>query len=113
MSKRSAAKDPARNVWLQLGFPDAEDHYLKAELVVRLARAIRALELTQQAAARRLGTTQPELSKILGGKFSEVSLERLMRFLTALGYHIEIKIGNARRSEPGEVTIKGSRRRAV
>jgi hypothetical protein len=33
--------------------------------------------------------------KILGGKFSEVSLERLMRFLTAPGYHIEIGAGKA------------------
>jgi predicted XRE-type DNA-binding protein len=112
MTKRSAAKDPARNVWLQLGFPDAEDHYLKAELVVRLAKAMRSLGLTQRAAARRIGTTQPELSKILGGKFTEVSLERLMRFLTALGYPIEIKIGATRRGEAG-VTIKGARRRAA
>ena len=113
MTKRSAAKDPARNVWLQLGFPDAEEHYLKAELVVRLARALRSLGLTQRAAARRIGTTQPELSKILGGKFSEVSLERLMRFLTALGHQIEIKISPARRSVAGEVTIRGARRRAA
>jgi predicted XRE-type DNA-binding protein len=113
MRKRSAAKDPARNVWLQLGFPDAEDHYLKAELVVRLARAIRALGLTQRAAAQRIGTTQPELSKILGGKFTEVSLERLMRFLTALGYRIEIKIDATKRKEAGDVTIKGARRRAA
>jgi len=113
MTKRSAAKDPSRNVWLQLGFPDAEDHYLKAELVVRLARALRTLGMTQRAAARRIGTTQPELSKILGGKFTEVSLERLMRFLTALGYHIEIKIGAAKRNGAGEVTIKGSRRKAA
>jgi predicted XRE-type DNA-binding protein len=113
MIKRSAAKDPTRNVWLQLGFPDAEDHYLKAELVVRLAKAIRDLGLTQRAAARRIGTTQPELSKILGGKFTEVSLERLMRFLTALGHRIEIKIGAAKRNEAGEVTIKGARRRAA
>ena len=113
MTKRSAAKDPARNVWLQLGFPDAEDHYLKAELVVRLARALRTLGLTQRAAARRIGTTQPELSKILGGKFTEVSLERLMRFLTALGHQIEIKISPARRREAGEVTIKAARRRAA
>ena len=113
MIKRSAAKDPSRNVWLQLGFPDAEDHYLKAELVVRLAKAIRTLGLTQRAAVRRIGTTQPELSKILGGKFTEVSLERLMRFLTALGHRIEIKIGTAKRNEAGEVTIKGGRRRAA
>ena len=113
MRKTSPAKDPARNVWLQLGFPDAEDHYLKAELVVRLARAIRALGLTQRTAAQRIGTTQPELSKILSGKFTEVSLERLMRFLTALGYRIEIKIGSTRRNEAGDVTIKGARRRAA
>ena len=112
MTKRSAAKDPARNVWLQLGFPDAEDHYLKAELA-RLARAIRALAMTQRAAAQRIGTTQPELSKILGGKFTEVSLERLMRFLTALGHQIEIKISPAKHSQIGEVTIKGARRRAA
>jgi predicted XRE-type DNA-binding protein len=107
------AKDPTRNVWLQLGFPDAEEHYLKAELVLRLAKAIKALGLTQGFAARRIGTTQPELSKILGGRFSEVSLERLMRFLTALGYHIEIKIAAARKSKAGEVTIKDARRRAA
>jgi transcriptional regulator with XRE-family HTH domain len=58
-----------------------------------LDKAIKSLSLTQRAAAKRIGTTQPELSKILEGKFTEVSLERLMRFLTALGYHIEIKIG--------------------
>ena len=58
------AKDPTRNVWLQLGLPDAEEHYLKAEMVLRLDRAIRSLRLTQRAAAHRIGTTQPELSKI-------------------------------------------------
>jgi predicted XRE-type DNA-binding protein len=62
-AKTHAAKDRSRNVWLQLGFPDAEEHYLKAELVLRLDKAIRALGLTQRAAARRIGTTQPELSK--------------------------------------------------
>ena len=75
----------------QLGFSDAEDHYLKAELVHRLGKAIKSLGLTQGVAAQRVGATQPELSKILRGKFNEVSLERLMRFLTALGFDIEIK----------------------
>jgi predicted XRE-type DNA-binding protein len=109
MTKNSAAKDPTRNVWLQLGLPDAEAHYLKAELVLRLDKAIKALALTQHDAARRIGTTQPELSKILRGKFSEVSFERLMRFLTALGYHIEIKIGAAKANKAGAVTIKDAR----
>jgi predicted XRE-type DNA-binding protein len=113
MTKVHAAKDPTRNVWLQLGLPDAEEHYLKAGLVLRLDKAIKALALTQHAAARRIGTTQPELSKILRGKFSEVSLERLMRFLTALGFHIEINIAAAKANKVGEVTIRDARRRAA
>ncbi len=113
MKKMPAAKDPTRNVWLQLGFPDAEEHFLKAELVLRLDRAIKSMGLTQRVAARRIGTTQPELSKILGGKFTEVSLERLMRFLTALGCRIEIRIGPGQVSEPGEVTIRDARRAAA
>ena len=113
MTRIPAAKDPARNVWLQLGMPDAEEHYLKAELVLRLDRTIEALGLTQRVAAKRIGTTQPELSKILKGKFSQVSLERLMRFLTALGHQIEITIGAAKPKGAGEVTIRDTRRRAA
>src|SRR3979490_2103591 len=66
MTKTPAAKDPTRNVWLHLGFPDAEEHFLKAELVLRLDKAITSLGLTQRAAARRLGATHPEFSKIRG-----------------------------------------------
>jgi hypothetical protein len=29
MTRLPAAKDPTRNVWLQLGFPDAEEHFLR------------------------------------------------------------------------------------
>jgi predicted XRE-type DNA-binding protein len=76
---------------MQLGFADAEEDYLKAELVLRLDKAIKSRHFTQRVAARRVGATQPELSKILGGKLPEVSFERPMRFLTALGYDIEIK----------------------
>ncbi len=113
MTRIPAAKDPTRNVWLQLGLPDAEEHYLKAELVLRLDKAIKTSGLTQRVAAQRVGTTQPELSKILRGKFSEVSLERLMRFLTALGYHIEIKIGAAESKKAGNVIVRDARRRAA
>jgi predicted XRE-type DNA-binding protein len=113
MKRTPPSKDPKRNVWLQLGLPDAEEHYLKAELVLRLSKAIKDLSLTQRAAARRIGTTQPELSKILRGKFSEVSLERLMRFLAALGHQIEIKIGATRENKTGNVIISDARQGAA
>ena len=113
MTRSSPAKDPTRNVWLQLGLPNSEEHYLKAELVLRLYNAIKVLGVTQRIAARRIGTTQPELSKIFRGKFSEVSLERLMRFLTALGCQIEIKIEAGRQNKAGKVVVTDVRRRAA
>lgn len=103
-----AVKDPARNVWLALGLPDAEEHFLKAQLVLRLDRTITRLKLTQAQTALRIGATQPELSKILRGKFTEVSLERLMRFLSALGHRVEIKVGNPRKGRNGEVTVSAT-----
>jgi hypothetical protein len=61
--KTPAAKDPTRNVWLQLGFPDAEEYYLKAELVFRLDKAIKVLGLTQRAAADAWGPPNPSSQK--------------------------------------------------
>lgn len=111
--RKSPAKSPDRNVWLTLGLADAEEHYLKAELMLRLDRAIRAGGLTQRVAAKRVGATQPELSKILNGRFSEVSLERLMRFLAALGHRIEIRIGAAKENEAGDVVVSDVVRRVA
>lgn len=111
--RKNPAKSLDRNVWLALGLPDAEEHYLKAELVLRLDRAVRAVDLTQRAAAKRVGATQPELSKILNGRFSEVSLERLMRFLAAFGHRIEIRIGPAKENKAGDVVVSDVRRRAA
>jgi hypothetical protein len=60
MTKTPAAKDPTRNVWLQLGFPDAEEHYLKAELVLQLDKAIKSQGLT--SAPPRGGSVPPNPS---------------------------------------------------
>jgi predicted XRE-type DNA-binding protein len=99
------AKDPTRNVWLQLGHPNAEEHFLKAQLVARLNGTIERLKLTRQEAAHRVGATYPELSNVLRGNFAEVSLDRLMRYLSSLGHHIEIKISRLCKGRKGHVTI--------
>ncbi len=112
MNKQHPSTDPELNVWLQLGFHDAETHFLKAELALRLHRRISALDLTQVQAAKRIGATQPELSKILRGRFSEVSLERLMRFLAALGHDIEIRVGAPARDR-GEIVVSDTRKKAA
>ena len=80
------------NVFADLGLPNAAEHILKAGLVLRIDRTIRARRLTQTAAAAILDIDQPEVSAMLAGHFRGYSVERLMRFLVALGHDVEIVV---------------------
>ena len=80
------------NVFADLGLADAEEHLIKAGLVVKLGRIIRQRELTQAAAAQLMGIDQPKVSAMLAGQFRGYSVERLMRFLVALGHDVEIVV---------------------
>ena len=51
---------------------------------------ITAKELPQVAAARRMGLSQPDVSRLLNGQFRDVSVEHLMRLLTRLGCDVDI-----------------------
>ena len=80
------------NVYADLGLPDAEKLKIKTGLVIEIRRAMRRLGLTQQAAAQRMGITQPKVSDMMRGDFSNLSERKLMDCLTRLGYNIEIKV---------------------
>jgi len=80
------------NVFEDLGLPDAAEHLIKAGLVLRLSEIIRQRKLTQAAAAELMGIDQPKVSAMLGGQFRGYSVERLMRFLVALGHDVEIVV---------------------
>jgi predicted XRE-type DNA-binding protein len=80
------------NVFADLGLPDAETHYLKAQLVSEIMRVARARKLNQTGLGKAIGVSQPEVSRMFRGHFREYSVERLMRFLTALDRDIQIVI---------------------
>src|SRR5262245_66539993 len=80
------------NVYADLGLKNPKEHALKADLVRQIAAVMKEQELTQTAAARRLGIAQPDVSKLLRGHFRQFSVERLMRFLVALGQDVEIVV---------------------
>ncbi|MBI3679174.1 MAG: XRE family transcriptional regulator [Acidobacteria bacterium] len=85
------------NVFADLGVADADEHLIKAGLVVKIDRIIRQRELTQAAAAQLIGIDQPKVSAMLAGQFRGYSVERLMRFLVALGYDVEIVVKPGKR----------------
>lgn len=70
--------------------PNAEDHFLKAQLVHKIDALLKERGLKQVEAAQLFGVKQPDVSKMLHGDFRQFSVERLLRFLVALGQDVEI-----------------------
>src|SRR5688572_1200495 len=95
------------NVYADLGIKNPDEHALKAELVRQITAVMKEQELTQTAAARRLGIEQPDVSKMLQGHFRQFSVERLMRFLVALGQDVEIVVRPvpAARTKAAQLTV--------
>ena len=103
--KRKITKSSG-NVYADLGIRGADEHALKAELVRQIAGVMKEQQLTQAAAARRMHIEQPDVSKMLRGHFRQFSVERLMRFLVALGHDVEIVVRPvAARAKSAQLTV--------
>jgi len=79
------------------------DNLVKAQLVKKIAGLIRERGLRQIEAAGLFGVKQPDVSKLLHGDFRQFSVERLLRFLVALGQDVEI---NVRPNAVGEPSMR-------
>ena len=95
----------SENVFADLGVPDPETHLAKAKIVQQLSRIIAAQSLTQAEAGTRLGLTQPKVSALLSGQFRGYSVERLLRFVTALHHDVRIVIEPEERQEQGQLVV--------
>lgn len=84
------------NVFADLGLPDADKLKIKTGLVIEIRKAMRNLGLTQQDAAKRMGISQPKVSDMMRGDFTNLSERKLMDCLTRLGFDIEISVRPAK-----------------
>jgi predicted XRE-type DNA-binding protein len=82
----------SRNVFKDLRAPNAEEHFVKAQLVFKIDTLMKERGLKQVEAADLLGIRQPDVSKMLRGEFRQFSVERLLRFLVALDQDVEIVV---------------------
>jgi predicted XRE-type DNA-binding protein len=69
---------------------------------------LRARELTQAAAAKLLGIDQPRVSALFHGRLRQFSLERLIRFLTALRRDVRIVIEEKPGRRRGKVIVEAA-----
>jgi predicted XRE-type DNA-binding protein len=80
------------NVFADIGVPNADEHFVKAQLVFKIDSIMKDRRMRQTEAASILGIRQPDVSKMLRGEFRQFSVERLLRFLVALGQDVEIVV---------------------
>ncbi len=101
------------NVFDDIGVAEPETHLIKAELVRRIGLLIEAGPMTQAEAARRMGMTQPDVSKMLRGHFRPISLERLMTCLIALGQSVTIDVSSSSSARAPTIRVRAVRKQTA
>ncbi|MGD0735018.1 MAG: helix-turn-helix transcriptional regulator [Terracidiphilus sp.] len=96
------------NVFADLGLPDAAELQTKARLCAALNRIVERQRLSQSAVAATLGINQPKVSALLKCKLEGFSVERLMRFLVALGHDVEILVKAKPTSRSARIAVKAA-----
>jgi predicted XRE-type DNA-binding protein len=97
MKKRPKIESGSGNVFRDIGFPPGQAHnlMLRAEMMMRIEEFVTKSGLTQQAAARVLGVTQPRLNQLLKRRIELFSLDALVNMLTKAGMRVELKVKQA------------------
>ena len=102
MSKRKARDAEVEmgtdNVYAGLGYGDADEMLIRAQLVAKIAEIIKRKDIAQTQALALPQLPQPKLQNLLRGRFRGVSEHRLMDCLTKLGRDVQIVVKAAPRS---------------
>jgi predicted XRE-type DNA-binding protein len=85
------------NIFLDLGFDKAEAENLKlrSQLMMRIDDFYRHSGMTQGAAAKALGITQPRLNALLKGRIGQFSLDALVNIASRAGLNVRLVIRKA------------------
>ena len=82
------------NVFLDLGFDPAEAEImaLRAEVMIRMEQHLKSMGWTQAEAAKRLGITQPRVSRLTKGRWQDFSLDMLLTLAARAGLEPKLRL---------------------
>lgn len=80
------------NVFADLGLDNSEELKTKTLLLIEIRRLVKKKKLKQIDIAALFNIPQPKVSKLLSGKSSGFSTDRLMHFLTVLDQDVNISV---------------------
>jgi len=89
-----AAVKSCGNVFADLGFDaqEAANLKLRSQLMIEVEKDLAEKKLTQQAAAKILGISQPRVSDLKRGKVDKFTIDVLVNFLTRLGHDVTVRV---------------------
>jgi predicted XRE-type DNA-binding protein len=94
------------NVFADLRLKNPDERQTKIRLAVALNATMEARGLSQVEAGKQLGISQPKVSALRNYNLEGFSVERLMTFLTAMDFDVDIVIRTkSDRKKPGRVTV--------
>jgi len=92
MSDKIKFTKSSGNVYEDMGFKDAKERLVKADLAIKINQIIKDRGYKQDEAADVLGINQPKVSAIANGRLKDFSIERLIEFLNKLDQDVKIVI---------------------
>jgi predicted XRE-type DNA-binding protein len=92
MSDKIKFTKSSGNIYTDMGFKDAKERIVKADLAIMINQIIKQRNFNQNEAADILGINQPKVSAIANGRLKDFSIERLIEFLNRLDQDVEITI---------------------
>lgn len=92
-------RESSGNVFEDLGFgpEEAQNLRIRSDLMIEISKLIEARGLTQAAAAKLLGVTQPRISDLVRGKIDRFSVDTLIEMLGHAGAGVSVVITTDRR----------------
>ena len=83
----------SENVFEDIGFPRAEAAHLliRTDLMLQIARILKARKLTQARAAKLLKVSQPRISDLVRGRIELFSIDALVEMLTRLEMVVTVR----------------------
>lgn len=99
-TKHIEFEEGSRNVFADLGMPDAEERLVRAQLGFHVVTLLKNRDLKQKEAALLLDIAQPDVSHLMNGHFSRFTTDKLLDFLKRLEQKVTIKISPHNAGEP-------------
>ena len=93
------------NIFADIGLANPEEMLVKAQIVHKIEQEIKNRNLTQAEAAKLMDIPQPRVSKIVNGRFHDISESKLMHCLNKLGYNVRIQVEIEKQSAIGHTTL--------